>query len=135
MRTKLKTFSEGISTGGNKIHLFRLPEIISRKKQRKRPPPKAWHLIPKDQRLGDIRETILNLEPRKSDPFPRPVVRAMKRLHARGFSYENIDRAIRNLIMQNRLPAWMMHISDFGEANKNPRIPTGENFHSSVGWY
>jgi len=73
---------------------------------------KPWHQIPKNQRAGDIRETVLNLEPRKSDPFPKPVVNKMKELAAKGMSYQDIDREIVKLIKTGKLPSWNMHLSD-----------------------
>lgn len=71
-----------------------------------------WHLIPEDQRLGDIRETIDDLEPRKSDPFPKPVVEFIKEKNEQGMSIEEIDRALVEMIEKGNLPTWIMHISD-----------------------
>ncbi|GAH74236.1 unnamed protein product, partial [marine sediment metagenome] len=72
----------------------------------------AWHLIPKDQRIGDINETIKNLEPRKSDPFPSPWVELVKQLHKQGKSFQEIDKMTVDLINKGKLPSWQMHISD-----------------------
>lgn len=71
-----------------------------------------WHLIPRDQRLGDIRETIDDLEPRKSDPFPEPIVEFVKKKNEEGLSIEEIDEALVKMIKDGELPTWKMYISD-----------------------
>jgi len=71
-----------------------------------------WHKIPKDQRLGDIDETINNLEPRKSDPFPEPVVEFIMEKHEQGLSIEEIDKALVEMIEKGDLSSWTMYISD-----------------------
>ena len=71
-----------------------------------------WHLIPRDQRLGDIHETIDGLEPRKSDPFPEPVVEFIMEKNEQGLSIEEIDKALVKMITDGKILTWIMHISD-----------------------
>jgi len=71
-----------------------------------------WHLIPEDQRLGDIRETIEDREPRKSDPFPDKVVGFIKESHKDGHTDEEIDKKLCELIEAGEMPTWKMYISD-----------------------
>ena len=95
-----------------------------------------WHKIPKDQRLGDIHETIENLEPRKSDPFPEPVVEFI--MENKDLSIEEIDEKLVKMIEDGDLPTWTMHISNAESYSKNnyPGIylvhPHSELIHSGT---
>lgn len=82
-------------------------EKLRRNKDRK-----EWSLLSHEARIGDIHETINDLEPRKSDPFPEPVVKAIKRLANEGLTEDQIDKEIRRLIKIGELPTWTMGISE-----------------------
>lgn len=86
----------------------RLADIILEEKEDRL----EWHLIPSEQRIGDIDETIKDVEPRKSDPFPGPVVDAIRKLHKQGLSIERIDEVIVGKIEFGELPTWKMGITE-----------------------
>ena len=72
-----------------------------------------WHLIPENQRLDDIRETIEDREPRKSDPFPDKVVGFIKESYNKhGKTVEEIDKKLCELIKKGEMPTWKMYLSD-----------------------
>jgi hypothetical protein len=73
---------------------------------------REWHRLPSDQRRGDINETINDLEPRKSDPFPTATVKAIKKYAKQGLSVAEIDLKLVEDITAGRLATWMMHLSD-----------------------
>lgn len=62
-----------------------------------------WSMLPRDQRLGDILETIEDREPRKSDPFPGPMRALVRDLGRQGLPLEVIDSTVRDLLERGRL--------------------------------
>lgn len=73
---------------------------------------REWHQLPRKDRRGDIHETINDLEPRKSDPFPQAAVKAIKKYAKQGLSIEEIDLKLVGDITAGRLATWIMHLSD-----------------------
>jgi hypothetical protein len=79
------------------------------------PPPdrgKHWHILSNEARIGDIQETIQNIEPRKSDPLPKAAVDLIMELHAQGVSEDEIDRRLVDEINAGRIQPWTMYLSD-----------------------
>lgn len=62
-----------------------------------------WTVLPREQRLGDILETLEDREPRRSDPFPGPMRALVRDLGRQGLPLEFIDRAVVDLLERGRL--------------------------------
>jgi len=83
------------------------------KKRRLRRWGESWENIPRDQRIGDIIETIHGLEPRKSDPFPRESVMLILDMARQGLPPRVIDKTLVDLLKRGRMwPKWRMKLSD-----------------------
>ncbi len=82
------------------------------KKRKLRKKGQFWHKIPKDQREGDIYETLMHLEPRVSDPLPGEFRALVRDLHRQGIPTSKIDDIAVDLYQRGRMTPFRMYLSD-----------------------